>query len=104
MSQAFITQRTARFSFAQITPVGRSAIATLLVSGKPAVERTLNTSPAEGIAAAVGVVFLSSSLKLEKISSENDANFTVASSNAAAAPTVFVFLVTPVKVVDVIPE
>ena len=38
MSQAFITEQTARFSFAQITPVGRSAIATLLVSGNPAVE------------------------------------------------------------------
>ena len=38
MSQDFITEQTARFSFAQVTPVGRSAIATLLVSGNPAVE------------------------------------------------------------------
>ena len=38
MSQAFISEQPARFSFAQVTPVGRSAIATLLVIGIPAVE------------------------------------------------------------------
>ena len=38
MSQAFISEQPALFSFAQVTPVGRSAIATLLVIGIPAVE------------------------------------------------------------------
>ena len=37
------------------------------------------------------------------MSSEKEANLTVASSNAEAAPTLFVFLVIPVNVVAVFP-
>ena len=53
---------------------------------------------------AAAKVLLNSSVKPLNISSENDANFTVASSNAACAPTELVFLVTEVNFVVVIPS
>ena len=76
------------------------------VSGKPSVEPTVKVPPAAGalpVTAAAANVFLNWSVKPLKISSENEANFTVASSSAAAAPALFVFLVRPVKVVEVFP-
>ena len=76
------------------------------VSGNPAVEPTVKVPEAAGallVTAAAAYVFLNWSVKPLKIFSENEANFTVASSNAVAAPALFVFLVRPVKVVEVFP-
>ena len=78
------------------------------VSGKPAVEPTFKATAAESsgtepVTAAETEVFLNLSLKPLNTSSVKEANFTVASSRAAAALVLLAPLVTPVKVVAVLP-
>ena len=76
------------------------------VSGNPSVDPTVSVPPAAGAVLstlAAAYVFLNLSVKPLNMSSEKEANVTVASSNAAAAPTLFEFLVIPVNVVAVFP-